>query len=154
MAAIPGDHALAGWGGYRHGPCAGRGWRISGAALRPSARLDSAACMPCGAFLRQAAAGCAAWQVERGPAAGDVGGRRVAQGGHISPEPRINERIRVPEVRLVGPKGEQVGIVAIGDALRLAQEADLDLVEGGPTARPPGRKLRDYGKVKDESAVN
>src|SRR5215467_11462784 len=57
-------------------------------------------------------------------------------GGHISTEPRINDRIRVPEVRLVGPSGEQVGIVSITDALRLAQEADLDLVEVAPTARP------------------
>src|SRR5260221_6675128 len=78
---------------------------------------------------------------------------RVAQGGHISTEPRINERIRVPEVRLVGPNGEQVGIVAINDALRLAQEADLDLVEVAPTARPPVAKLMDYGKFKYESAL-
>ena len=70
----------------------------------------------------------------------------MTQGGHISTEPRINERIRVPEVRLVGPNGEQVGIVAINDALRLAQEADLDLVEVAPTARPPVAKLMDYGK--------
>jgi translation initiation factor IF-3 len=55
-------------------------------------------------------------------------------------------------VRLVGPNGEQVGIVAIGDALRLAQEADLDLVEVAPTARPPVCKLMDYGKFKYESA--
>jgi translation initiation factor IF-3 len=74
-------------------------------------------------------------------------------GGHISVEPRINERIRVPEVRLVGPNGEQVGIVAVGDALRLAQEADLDLVEVAPTARPPVCKLMDYGKFKYESAL-
>jgi len=77
----------------------------------------------------------------------------VAQGGHISTEPRINERIRVPEVRLVGPAGEQVGIVAINDALALAQEADLDLVEVAPTARPPVAKLMDYGKFKYESAL-
>jgi translation initiation factor IF-3 len=77
----------------------------------------------------------------------------VTQGGHISTEPRINERIRVPEVRLVGPNGEQVGIVAINDALRLAQEADLDLVEVAPTARPPVAKLMDYGKFKYESAL-
>jgi translation initiation factor IF-3 len=77
----------------------------------------------------------------------------VAQGGHISTEPRINERIRVPEVRLVGPAGEQVGIVAINDALLLAQEADLDLVEVAPTARPPVCKLMDYGKFKYESAL-
>ena len=74
-------------------------------------------------------------------------------GGHISTEPRINERIRVPEVRLVGPAGEQVGIVAIQDALRLAQEADLDLVEVAPMARPPVCKLMDYGKFKYESAL-
>jgi len=77
----------------------------------------------------------------------------VTSGGHISTEPRINERIRVPEVRLVGPAGEQIGIVSIGDALRLAQEADLDLVEVAPMARPPVCKLMDYGKFKYESAL-
>jgi translation initiation factor IF-3 len=55
-------------------------------------------------------------------------------------------------VRLVGPNGEQVGIVAIGDALRLAQEADLDLVEVAADARPPVCKLMDYGKWKYENA--
>ena len=59
----------------------------------------------------------------------------------------------MPEVRLVGPNGEQVGIVALNDALRLAQEADLDLVEVAPTARPPVCKLMDYGKFKYESAL-
>ncbi|WP_410007843.1 translation initiation factor IF-3 [Planotetraspora sp. A-T 1434] len=71
----------------------------------------------------------------------------------MSTEPRINDRIRVPEVRLVGPNGEQVGIVSIGDALKLAQEADLDLVEVAATARPPVCKLMDYGKFKYESAM-
>ena len=80
------------------------------------------------------------------------GGRQPYRGGPISTEPRINERIRVNEVRLVGPNGEQVGIVAIGDALRLAQEADLDLVEVAPMARPPVCKLMDYGKFKYETA--
>ena len=56
-------------------------------------------------------------------------------------------------MRLVGPNGEQVGIVAINDALRLAQESDLDLVEVAPTARPPVAKLMDYGKFKYESAL-
>src|SRR5438445_7483789 len=75
------------------------------------------------------------------------------RGGPTSaPEARINERIRVPEVRLVGPNGEQVGIVRIEDALRLAVEADLDLVEVAPQARPPVCKLMDYGKYKYESA--
>lgn len=71
----------------------------------------------------------------------------------ISVEPRINDRIRVSEVRLVGPNGEQVGIVRIEDALRLAQESDLDLVEVAPMARPPVCKLMDFGKYKYESAV-
>jgi translation initiation factor IF-3 len=73
-------------------------------------------------------------------------------GGHITTELRVNERIRVPEVRLVGPNGEQVGIVRIEDALRLAQEADLDLVEVAATARPPVCKLMDFGKYKYETA--
>jgi translation initiation factor IF-3 len=77
----------------------------------------------------------------------------ITLGGPISAEPRINDRIRVPEVRLVGPDGQQVGIVAIQDALRLAQEADLDLVEIVPTGRPPVAKLMDYGKYKYESAM-
>ncbi len=66
-------------------------------------------------------------------------------------EPRINDRIRVPEVRLVGPGGEQVGVVRIEVALNLAQEADLDLVEVAPDARPPVAKLMDYGKFKYEA---
>jgi len=74
-------------------------------------------------------------------------------GGHISIEPRINERIRVPEVRLVGAAGEQIGIVGIEDALRLAMEADLDLVEVAPEAKPPVCKIMDYGKFKYEAAV-
>ncbi len=68
-------------------------------------------------------------------------------------EPRINERIRVPEVRLVGPQGEQVGIVRVEDALRLAAEADLDLVEVAPMAKPPVAKLMDFGKYKYEAAM-
>ena len=73
-------------------------------------------------------------------------------GGHISNELRINDRIRVPEVRLVGPNGETVGIVPTDQALKLALEADLDLVEVAPTARPPVCKLMDYGKFKYENA--
>jgi translation initiation factor IF-3 len=79
------------------------------------------------------------------------GGRsRLTRGAHIS-EPRINDRIRVAEVRLVGPNGEQVGIVRVEDALRLAQDADLDLVEVAPDARPPVVKIMDYGKYKYEA---
>ncbi|WEG10683.1 translation initiation factor IF-3 [Microbacterium horticulturae] len=67
-------------------------------------------------------------------------------------DPRTNERIRVPEVRLVGPNGEQVGVVAIQVAQRLAQEADLDLVEVAPNSKPPVVKIMDYGKYKYEAA--
>lgn len=56
------------------------------------------------------------------------------------------------EVRLVGPAGEQVGVVRVEDALRLAQEANLDLVEVAPNANPPVAKLMDYGKFKYEAA--
>src|SRR5919112_6033735 len=73
-------------------------------------------------------------------------------GGPITTELRVNDRIRANEVRLVGPNGEQVGIVRLDDALRLAQESELDLVEVAPTARPPVAKLMDYGKFKYESA--
>ncbi|WP_229749847.1 translation initiation factor IF-3 [Flexivirga endophytica] len=56
-------------------------------------------------------------------------------------------------MRLVGPNGEQVGIVRVEDALRLAAEADLDLVEVAPMAKPPVAKLMDYGKFKYEAAM-
>ncbi len=55
-------------------------------------------------------------------------------------------------MRLVGPNGETVGIVPTGDALRLAQEANLDLVEIAPQGKPPVAKLMDYGKFKYENA--
>jgi translation initiation factor IF-3 len=67
-------------------------------------------------------------------------------------DPRINERIRVTEVRLIGPAGEQVGVVPIDQALRMAREADLDLVEVAPEASPPVCKVMDYGKFKYEAA--
>ena len=66
----------------------------------------------------------------------------------ISDEPRINDEIRVPQVRLIGPKGEQVGVIATTVALNLAKEANLDLVEVAPNAKPPVAKLIDYGKFK------
>nr|WP_218882144.1 translation initiation factor IF-3 [Nesterenkonia xinjiangensis] len=77
----------------------------------------------------------------------------ITTGARQISEPRINERIRVPEVRLVGPQGEQVGIVRIEDAQRLASEAGLDLVEVAPSAKPPVCKLMDFGKWKYEAAV-
>jgi translation initiation factor IF-3 len=70
----------------------------------------------------------------------------------ISVEPRINDRIRVSEVRLIGAEGEQVGIVSIDTALQMAADADLDLVEVAPDSRPPVCKLMDFGKWKYEAA--
>jgi translation initiation factor IF-3 len=65
---------------------------------------------------------------------------------------RINDRIRVPEVRVVGEDGEQVGVLKIEDALRYAQERDLDLVEVAPEAKPPVTRVLDYSKYKYEQA--
>jgi translation initiation factor IF-3 len=65
---------------------------------------------------------------------------------------RINERIRVPEVRLIGEDGSQIGIMKTPDALRYAQERDLDLVEVAPDSRPPVCRVLDYSKYKYEQA--
>ncbi|WP_033341062.1 translation initiation factor IF-3 [Catenuloplanes japonicus] len=65
----------------------------------------------------------------------------------------MNDQIRAREVRLVGPEGEQVGIVPLERALQLAADVDLDLVEVAPMARPPVCKLMDFGKFKYESAL-
>jgi translation initiation factor IF-3 len=65
---------------------------------------------------------------------------------------RINDRIRVPEVRLVGEDGKQIGVVKTSDALAYAQERDLDLVEVAPDARPPVCRVLDYSKYKYEQA--
>ena len=61
---------------------------------------------------------------------------------------RINRHIRTPQVRLIGSDGTQYGVVAIEDALRRAEEAQLDLVEVAPTAQPPVCRILDYGKFK------
>jgi translation initiation factor IF-3 len=61
---------------------------------------------------------------------------------------RINERIRVPEVRLIGPEGNQLGIVSIDKARQIAQEASLDLVEVAPQAVPPVCRVLDFNKFK------
>jgi translation initiation factor IF-3 len=65
---------------------------------------------------------------------------------------RINDRIRVPEVRLVGEDGKQIGVIKTADALAYAQERDLDLVEVAPDARPPVCRVLDYSKYKYEQA--
>jgi translation initiation factor IF-3 len=65
----------------------------------------------------------------------------------------VNERIRAPQVRLVGPDGTQVGIVPIQEALRRARELELDLVEVAPQAQPPVCRIMDYGKYKYERDI-
>jgi translation initiation factor IF-3 len=65
---------------------------------------------------------------------------------------RINERIRVPEVRLIDEEGNQVGVIKTDEALAYAQERDLDLVEVAPEARPPVTRVLDYSKYKYEQA--
>jgi hypothetical protein len=71
----------------------------------------------------------------------------------ISVEPRINDRIRTPQVRVVGADGEQLGVMDTQAAMRMASAQDLDMVEVAPMARPPVVKLMDYSKFKYEQAI-
>jgi len=61
---------------------------------------------------------------------------------------RLNEEIRVAEIRLIGPDGEQVGLMKPADAIKIAEENDLDLVEIAPNATPPVCRIMDYGKFR------
>jgi len=70
----------------------------------------------------------------------------------ISKELLINEEIRVREVRVVGPDGEQIGILPIKDALKLAEEKNFDLVNVAPQAKPPVCRIMDYGKFRYEQS--
>ncbi|MAE72212.1 MAG: translation initiation factor IF-3 [Gemmatimonadetes bacterium] len=65
---------------------------------------------------------------------------------------RVNHRIRIPEIRVIGAEGEQLGVMDTRDAQALAEENGLDLVEVAPTARPPVCRIMDYGKYKFEQA--
>ncbi|MBH32754.1 MAG: translation initiation factor IF-3 [Pseudomonadota bacterium] len=65
---------------------------------------------------------------------------------------RLNQRISNPEVRLIGKEGENLGVVAINEALKIAEDADLDLVEVVPNAKPPVCKVMNYGKFKFEQS--
>ena len=60
----------------------------------------------------------------------------------------INEQIRDKEIRLIGENGEQLGIMSAREAMKLAEEAELDLVKIAPTAKPPVCKIIDYGKYR------
>ena len=70
----------------------------------------------------------------------------------IISELMINEQIRDREIRLIGEDGEQLGIMSTRDAMKLAREANLDLVKIAPTAKPPVCKIIDYGKYRYEQA--
>jgi len=65
---------------------------------------------------------------------------------------RINEEIRAKEIRVVSIAGEQLGIMSVRDALKIAQEKDLDLVEVAPNAKPPVCRIMDYGKFRYEQS--
>ena len=69
----------------------------------------------------------------------------------IAREYRVNQRIRVPEVRLVDEKGEQLGVMATQQAMTIANDRELDLVEVAPAAAPPVCRLMDYGRFKYET---
>ena len=64
----------------------------------------------------------------------------------------INEQIRDKEVRLIGENGDQLGVMSAREALKLAEEEELDLVKIAPTAKPPVCKIMDYGKYKFDAA--
>ncbi len=75
------------------------------------------------------------------------------EGCQIDKNARVNEGIRAREVRLVGPDGNQIGIKPLEEALAMAEEMDLDLVEVAPQAQPPVCKIMDYGKYRYEQTV-
>ena len=88
------------------------------------------------------------WKLKRSPP--------IARRPHNAPPqrdtgPRVNERIRAPEIRLIGPEGENIGVVTPERAMQIAEEAGLDLVEISPNAAPPVCKVMDFGKFKYES---
>src|SRR5438876_7031977 len=86
----------------------------------------------------------------RRPLVSRLEGCRIAT--PVDNEVRINDRIRAREVRLVDPDGRQLGIKPLPEALHIARELDLDLVEVAPLANPPVCKVLDYGKWKYEAA--
>src|SRR3954462_2564447 len=79
-----------------------------------------------------------------------INGRRFDRGGPPVQRTRVNHLIRITPIRLIGPNNEQVGVVETSEAMRMAQEAGMDLVEIQPDTRPPVCKILDYGKYKYE----
>lgn len=79
----------------------------------------------------------------------ESGGNRTIERHHDrQQQQRVNEQIRISPIRLIGPAGEQVGVVPTAQALEMAREANLDLVEVAPTERPPVCKILDFGKFR------
>ena len=99
-------------------------------------------------LLRTAPRWCRLALPERGAGAGALGIYGSRQARDIAREYRVNERIRVPQVRVIDERGEQFGVMAVADALALAREHDLDLVEVAPNSDPPVCRLLDYGKFR------
>ncbi|HVE92115.1 MAG TPA: translation initiation factor IF-3 [Actinomycetota bacterium] len=77
----------------------------------------------------------------------------MSQDRRSSAEHRVNERIRSNEVRVIGPDGDQLGVLKTVDAMAMAEELDLDLVEVAPTAEPPVCRILDYGKFKYQESI-
>lgn len=95
----------------------------------------------------------ALWTIDSGGAAIATGyrGRGQRPDNRRTPAVRINERIRVPEVRVIDDEGEQLGVMDVRDAIRQAREKGLDLVEVAPTAEPPVCRIIDFGKYQYEA---
>ena len=90
------------------------------------------------------------------PISNHIRNTTIARRPHNAPPqretgPRINDRIRSPEIRLIGAEGENVGVVTPARAMQMAEEAGLDLVEISPNAEPPVCKIMDFGKFKYET---
>lgn len=86
------------------------------------------------------------------PSGGEFSSQGPRGGKERFDEPRVNRRIRVPEIRVIGEDGEQLGIMPTIQALRRAESVNLDLVEVQPRAKPPVCKIMDYGKYKYEQS--
>lgn len=71
---------------------------------------------------------------------------------NISKDLNVNEKIKAREVRVIAPDGEQLGIMSLNDAVKIARSHNLDLVNVAPTANPPVCKILDYGKYKYEQS--
>lgn len=93
------------------------------------------------------------WFLLFSPVARDRATFTGSGGSLVAAEPRVNDRIRAPQVRLIGADGAQVGILSSRDALARAEQLGLDLVEVAPQADPPVCRIMDYGKFKYERDI-